>query len=231
MEQEILIDNYLEGLYLKEDFQYMEEGLKDVMSKFTQPVLKRVMPQMFNIASAKSPAQFEKAISKHGIKRRKITLRDVEDLTTKFPEEIQQGATFARRVIDNSIPKGSKPAKTLASYFVTLMAKVKYPRSSNLMGAIKKELKIYVPKIRSFYDEVEQKSAETGKRIASEDMADVAIGIASVVVAGALAGLAITAGYFILSSLMSILSALVWVVPIGVFLALAWVGYQAGSKV
>lgn len=230
MEQEILIDNYLEGLYLKEDLQYMEEGVKEIMSKFTEPVLKRIMPQMFNIAAAKDPVKFEKMVAKHGVKRKKMSPRDLADLAGKFPEEIQQGSILAKRVLDNSIPKASKMSKTLASYFITLMAKAKNPKTSNLTGAIKKELKVYVPKIRNFYDEVEEKKSEVGKKISSEDMADVAIGIASVVVAGALAGLAITAGYFILASLMTILSWLVWVVPIATFIGLLYVGYTYGAK-
>ena len=53
----------------------MEEGVKEIMSKFTEPVLKRIMPQMFNIAAAKDPVKFEKMIAKHGVKRRKVNPR------------------------------------------------------------------------------------------------------------------------------------------------------------
>jgi hypothetical protein len=231
MEQEILINTYIEGLYLKEDLQYMEEGLKDVVAKFTQPVLKRILPQMFNIASTKNPAEYEKTIAKHGIKRVKVNERDIADLTNRFPEEIQQGATFARRVIDNSIPKGSKSAKTLASYFIALLAKIKNPKDPNLMSAVKAELKVYIPKIRNFYEEVQTKSSEAGKRISSEDMADVAIGIASIVAAGILTGMALVAGYFLVTSIMSILSALVWIVPIATFIGLLYIGYKAGEGI
>lgn len=230
MEQEILLNTYLEGLYLKEDLQYLDEGLKDIMSKFTQPVLKRIMPQMFNVASSKNPQDFEKLLNKNGVKRRKINPKEVEAFAMSMPPEIQQGAAFAKRVIDNSFPKGSKAARTLASYFVTLMAKIKNPRSSNLLGAIKGQLKVYIPKIRTFYDEVEEKATETGKRISSEDMADIAIGIASLAVAAVLAGVAVVAAYHILVALMTILTALKFIVPAAIAAGLIIMGFKYGSK-
>jgi hypothetical protein len=228
MEQQILLDNYIEGLYLSEDLQYMEEGLKDVVAKFTQPVLKKIMPQMFKIGASKNPAEFEKLIAKHGIKRRKVKDKDIKDLTNRLPADIQQGAQFAKRVLDNSLPRSSKTMRFTASYFIAALAKLKNMKSPNLMGSIKAELKTFIPRVQSFYEEIEEKTTEAGKKMSADDMADIAIGIGSIVAVAGLTGMALVAGYFLLTTIMSLLASMWWLIPLAVVIGAGTYGFMRG---
>jgi len=230
MEQHILVETYIEGLYLLEDMYYMEEDLKDVLSKLTQPVLKRIMPQMFKVAASKDPKEFDKLMGKFGIKKKTYKEADLIDLVKTLPQDIQEGADYAKKVIENSIPKASRRHKLGASYFVAVMAKLKNPNVSNLMGPIKSELKNFIPKVRSFYEEVEEKAVEAGKRISPEDLADVAIGIGSVVAIAALAGMAVYGAWVLLGVLLSVATFLAWSVGIAAILSLLGGLYWLGSN-
>ena len=143
MDNYILIESYIEGLYLKEEFQYLDEGVKEILSKLTPPVLKRMMPKLFSISAAKDIKGFLDLMNKQGIKQRRATPKDLEEAAKAVPEELQDSAKFASRVVGNSIPKASKKFKFAAGYIVTLLAKIKNPKG-NLSGAVKKELKSFI---------------------------------------------------------------------------------------
>jgi hypothetical protein len=213
MEQDILIGSYIESLYITEKFQYLDEGLKDVLSKLTQPVLKSIMPKTFKISASMDLSGFLDLLQKHGAKPKNVKPTEVIDLAKTLPSDIQQGAVFAQKVITNSIPKASKKMKMASGVAISLLAKIKYPKTPNFLGAVKKELKGYIPKIRSFYDEVEDKAGEESKKIKAEDIADLAIAIATVVVLGTLAGLFIWGMFAVVSAFVAVCATMISWLP------------------
>ena len=194
MEQDILIEGYIEGLFLSEDVTFLEEGLKQFMDKLTPPKLKQYLSHTFEMASSKDLRGFLALSKKFGLDINKVKPRTVMDTAKEFPDEIQKGAVLASRVIKNSIPKASKSAVRSSGYFVAIMAKIKHPRT-NYMGAVKAELKSYIGKVQQFYEEDSQDTES--RSTMKEDAADIAIAIGTVVALSAITVISITAFYFL----------------------------------
>jgi hypothetical protein len=211
MDNDILIESYIEDLYLREEFQYLDEGAKEILSKLTPPVLKNILPKLFSIGASKDIKGYVDLLKRKGIKPKKVNPKDLQELAKVVPEELQDSAQFASRVISNSIPKASKKSKFAAGYIIALLAKVKNQKTNNIQGAVKKELKTFIPKVQQFYEEVEEKTAETGKRVLPEDMSDIAMAIGVIVAVGSLAGLIIWGVYSLISLLITFATILMWV--------------------
>lgn len=192
MEQDILIEGYIEDLFLTEELIFLDESFKDFIEKLTPPKLKKFMDNTFQFSAAKDLKGFLGLAKRFGLDAKTIKPKEVKSFANSLPEDIKQGAQFASRVIKNSISKASKSAVWSSGYFVAVMAKIKHPRSTNYMGSVKSELKNFIGKVQQFYDEDED-NEEAGKKVITEDMADMAIAIGTVVVLATITGILIMA--------------------------------------
>jgi hypothetical protein len=222
MEYDILVEDYIETLYVCEEFQYLDESFKEFFSKLTPPKMKQILSKTYEKAASKDLQGFLNLAKKFGLDINKIKPKDIKNVANQLPEEIQKGAEFSRRVIRNSIPKASKSGVNAASYFVAVLAKYKSQKTANYMGSLKTELKGFVGKVQQFYEEAEEKASQAGERVLPEDIADMAIAIGTVVALSALTVMAVLATY-------AILQVVVWFVIIAVGVALMRWAMAAGT--
>lgn len=201
MEHDILIESYIEDLYLSEDLQYVDESIKKFMSKITPSKVKQLLSKVYAPAAAKDMPAFLSLVKKYGLDAKRIKPKEAAQALKQLPEEIQQGAKLSARVLKNSVPKASKDSISAASYYIAILTKVKNKKSVNYMGALKSELKNYVSKVRQFYEEADEQQKQTGG--STEDIADVAIAIATVVTLA-------TVTYIVVSSLAVMIPILLW---------------------
>jgi hypothetical protein len=192
MEQNILIEGYIEGLFLTEELIFLDESFKEFFEKLTPPKLKQFLSNTFKFSASKDLKGFMGMAKKFGLDPKKFKSKEVKSFAQSLPEEIQTGAKLAARVVKNSIPQASKSSVAAAAYFVAVMAKVKYPRSTNYMGSLKIELKSFIDKVQQFYEE-DEANEESNHKIMTEDMADMAIAIGTVVALTAITGIIIIA--------------------------------------
>ena len=181
MEYDILIEDYIEGLYLNEGLEHLDESFKEFLNKLTPPKIKQMLSKTYEKAAAKDIEGFMNLAKKFGLKTNQIKSKDLSNIAKQLPEEIQMGAKLCGRVIKNSIPKASKSSVNAASYFVAILSKYKAQKTKNYMGILKTEIKDYIGKVQQFYEEAEEKTAQSGKRVLPEDMADMAMAIGTIV--------------------------------------------------
>jgi len=222
MEYDILVEDYIENLYVCEEFQYLDESFKEFFSKLTPPKMKQILSKTYEKAASKDLQGFLSLAKKFGLDINKIKAKDRTNVVKQLPEEIQKGAEFSRRVIQNSIPKASKSSTNAASYFVAVLAKYKSQKTSNYMGSLKTELKGFIGKVNQFYEEAEEKANQAGERILPEDIADMAIAIGTVVALSAVTVMVVLGMYVIIQYL-------VWFVIIAVGVALLNWAFSVGK--
>jgi len=188
MEHDILVEDYIESLYLTVDHQYLNESFKDFMSNLTPPKIKQLLSKTHETSVSIDIPKFLDVVKKYGLDYKRIKPKQSLETFKQLSPDIQDGAELSLRVLRNTIPGISKTTSLVASYFVAILAKIKHYKSSNYMGAVKTELKLFASKVQQFYEEAEEKS--TGNASAS-DMKEVAMGLAVVILIGSLTAITI----------------------------------------
>jgi len=218
MEQTILIESYIEGLFLNENLEYLDETFKEFLAKLTPPRIKQMISKSPKKIESKNELQGIMNLGrKFGLDINKVKSKDMINAANSLPDEIKKGAKFSKKVIKNSIPKASESSVNAAAHFVAVLAKYKNYKSSNYMGSVKSELKSYIMKVQQFYEEAEEKASDAGKKILPEDMADMAIAIGTVVALSAItviliAGVAVLVKWLIIFVLIAVgVSLLNWI--------------------
>lgn len=200
MEQDILIESYIENLYIVEDFQYLDEGVKEILNKLTPNVVKDLVSKIKN----HDVSSFIDTFKKHGLKMipDKKTKDHVIKAAKNLPKEIQDGALYANKVISNSIVQASPRSKWGASYFISVLTKIKNPKQTNLIPEIKNQLRTFIPKVQSFYEDFEQKANEQKRSISTDDLADMAMAVGTIIALASVGALTVILVTKLLSMLM-----------------------------
>ena len=188
MEHDILVEDYIESLYLVDFSQYLDESLSKFVSGLNPPKTKQLLTKTFPLAASRDISGFLDLVKKHGLDIKKMKPNSVIESLKTLPDDIQQGAQLCQRVLQNSINGASKKSILVASYFVALATKVKHNRSTNYMGSVKTELKSFVSKVQQFYEDAEESATSN---ITVSDLKDIAMAIGAVTMIATLVGVTI----------------------------------------
>lgn len=188
MEHDILVEDYIESLYLVEFYQFLDEGLNKFVSNLNPPKTKQLLTKTYPLAASRDVSGFLNLVKKYGLDIKGIKPDKVISSLKNLPEDVQQGSQLCQKVLQNSISGASKNSILVASYLVALVTKMKHSKSTNYMGSVKTELKAFVSKVQQFYDEAEDKETT---QVSLSDMKDIAIAVGAVASIATLAGVTI----------------------------------------
>jgi hypothetical protein len=198
MNHNILVEDYIESLYLVDFSQYLDESLNKFVSNLNPSKTKQLLTKTYPLAASKDVVGFLDLVKKNGLDTKKMKVNNVIKSLKTLPADVQEGAQLSQKVLQNSINGASKKSILIASYFVALVTKVKHNKSTNYMGSLKTELKSYVSKVQQFYDEAEEKAST----VTPSDLKDIAMAIGAVAIIATLVGV----------TLIVILSLIPWLI-------------------
>ena len=198
MNHNILVEDYIESLYLVDFSQYLDESLNKFVSNLNPSKTKQLLTKTYPLAASKDVVGFLDLVKKNGLDTKKMKVSNVIKSLKTLPADVQEGAQLSQRVLQNSINGASKKSILIASYFIALVTKVKHNKSTNYMGSLKTELKSYVSKVQQFYDEAEEKAST----VTPSDLKDIAMAIGAVAIIATLVGV----------TLIVILSLIPWLI-------------------
>jgi hypothetical protein len=152
------IDNYIDFLYLKEEMIH-EEELSGLVKSITPQNKTKSMIQ--NISNSLDEKDIEGSIKK--VKRvlmpmPKIKLSKIDNfMNSKYKDYFKLKRT-ANVILNNSIPGVSKNMLDVASSFIVISSMVAKKSESNKdpKELMKRNIKDFVVKVRSFYDDDEE---------------------------------------------------------------------------
>ena len=145
MNHNILVEDYIESLYLVDFSQYLDESLNKFVSNLNPSKTKQLLTKTYPLAASKDVVGFLDLVKKNGLDTKKMKVDNVIKSLKTLPADVQQGAELSQRVLQNSINGASKKSIVVASYFVALVTKVKHNKSTNYMGSLNTELKYTFP--------------------------------------------------------------------------------------
>jgi hypothetical protein len=177
------IDNYIDFLYLKEEMIH-EEELSGLVKSITPQNKTKSMIQ--NISNSLDEKDIEGSIKK--VKRvlmpmPKIKLSKIDNfMNSKYKDYFKLKRT-ANVILNNSIPGVSKNMLDVASSFIVISSMVAKKSESNKdpKELMKRNIKDFVVKVRSFYDDDEEE-VKGGNSPDSKVNKDMLVGYATIAI-------------------------------------------------
>jgi len=172
------IDNYLEMLYLSEELNVYQEGLGDIIKKFTAEKAKALLIKIKNFAETKDIKGMQNLFKATGLSR--VKLPTIDNYMTSKYNEYGKIRDFSRKVLKNSL-RGKPNKKLLEAASVFLAVSSFIPERKGAVSKPKKDSKMkireFVSKYNSFYDEHEQPSSDSTLKLPKESIPDYVLGI------------------------------------------------------
>ena len=67
MEHDILVEDYIESLYLVEFYQFLDEGLNKFVSNLNPPKTKQLLTKTYPLAASRDVSGFLNLVKKYGL--------------------------------------------------------------------------------------------------------------------------------------------------------------------
>jgi hypothetical protein len=158
------IDNYLQSLYIQEEFETLQEGLGDAMKKFTADKMKSFSIKLKGAIQSKNIKQAQKLASSSGLA--KIKPAAVDSYMNSKSADYSVAKGLASKVLKNSLPgKPSKKAIDRGATFIAVKSLMSEKKGvpPNVTANAKKHIKQFVTMANKYYDDYEQQSEESEK--------------------------------------------------------------------
>jgi len=201
------INNYLDYLHLTESLEFFEEGVGDIIKKFTVDKVKALLVKLKNLIETDNLKGVQSLIKTTGLAKANIS--SIDDFMSSKHEEYNDIKNFATKVLRNSMKgKLSKKRLNIASTYVTLRTYM--PERRGVVPKPKRDskqkIKEFVNSYNSYYDEYEEKEKEGKINIPKESIPDYILGITIIVSLVSILGYGI---WFITTYFWTIILALV----------------------
>jgi len=211
------IDNYLQNLYLAEEFALLDESIGDAIKKFTADKAKGFMTKfksMINSGNVKGAQSLVKSTGVTAIKPKKID----SFMNTKSADyAVAKG--LASKVLKNSLPGNPKKesidrAATFIAVRSLMVDKKGVPL--NVTANAKKHIKAFVESANRYYDDYEQQADDPENKgkappIPKDSLPDYIVGATIILGFVSIAG---ATTWWLYSNLMFIIVLLVIVVAV-----------------
>lgn len=176
------IDNYLQILYLAEEFEVIEEGLGDVVKKFTIDKAKSFVKKLVDSIKSGNEGAIKSLVKSSGFA--KIKVNAIDKFMGNKSSDYAMAERLASKVLKNSLPGKPKPETIdrAASYIAIRSVMIdKKGEIPNVTANVRKHLKNFVTKTNKYYDDYEQRIDEVereGKKppIPKDSLPDYVVG-------------------------------------------------------
>lgn len=158
------IDNYLETLYLAEELEVFQEGITNIIKKFTANKMKAFVKNFKSAVESNNIKKVKQVAKATGLGRIKPSAVDSYMNTQSSDYSTVKG--LASKVLKNSLP-GNPKAKTIdraATYIA--MRSLMAPKKGVLpkpISAGKKHIKEFVATANKYYDDYDQQADDAEK--------------------------------------------------------------------
>lgn len=207
MEQTIILDGYLEDLYLMEELEQLNEiELKKAIEKFTpRNKLRNVAKKLQKVVDMQNPKETLKKLKALGIPD--IKIKKVVSYLDNKSEIFEKNRKKAEIIIKNSLPEADRKLIPIAATVVAIKSITKPKREpSNDPDKLLKN------SLREFVGEVRQVEEEHQEKIKREMLLDYAIGAVIVSIALGIIFLILHGGLAILAFIKGIIIAVILII-------------------
>jgi hypothetical protein len=159
------IDNYLQLLYLAEEFELLEEGIGDAIKKFTADKTKSFIMKFKNMVKSGNIKGAQKLAKATGLTR--VKPKSIDKFMNTKSADYSVAKELANRVLKNSLPgKPKKESIERASTYIAVRSLIANKKgiAPNVTVNAKKHIKDFVTKANKYYDDYDQQADEAEKQ-------------------------------------------------------------------
>lgn len=207
MKQTIILDGYLEDLYLLEELEQLNEvELKKAIEKFTpRNKLMNVAKKLQKVVDMQNPKETLKKLKSLGIPN--VKFKKVVSYLDKKSDIFEKNRKKAEIIIKNSLPEADRKLIPIAATVVAIKSITKPKRKPG-----NDPDKLLKNSLREFVGEVREVEEEHQEKIKREMLLDYAIGAVIVSIALGIIFLILHGGLAILAFIKGIIMAVILVI-------------------
>jgi len=189
------IDNYLQTLYLAEEFALLDESIGDAIKKFTADKAKGFMTKFKSMINSGNVKGAQSLVKSTGIGN--VPNTKVDQFMNSKSADYGMAKTLATKVLTNSLPgKPKRKSIDIASTYIAIRSTMADKKGVplNVTANAKKHIKEFIARANRYYDDYEQKADEAEKEgkplpIPADSIPDYIVGAAIVIGFTSIAGI------------------------------------------